>query len=116
MGLAEASEKDGNKMNATELLCKRPGCSGKIVDGVCEDCGRPPAGQSLLTDSTGTGTVGTAATATGTRASGSRRATRATRGTVTTRSRLGGGLVSLPTLPNTDPLKLILDKPEVPSA
>jgi serine/threonine-protein kinase PknG len=103
-------------MNASELLCKRPGCSGRIVDGVCEDCGRPPAGQSLLTESTGTGTVGTAATATGTRTTGSRRATRATRGTVTTRSRLGGGLVSLPPLPNTDPLKLILDKPEVPSA
>jgi len=63
-------------MNATELLCKRPGCSGKIVDGVCEDCGRPPAGQSLLTDGAGTGTVGTAATGTGTRATGSRRATR----------------------------------------
>src|SRR5215831_4223182 len=101
-------------MNATELLCKRPGCSGKIVEGVCEDCGRPPAGHSLLTEGAGTDRVGTAATGPGTRASGSRRATRSARGTVTTRSRLGGGLVSLPPMPSTDPLKLILDKPEVP--
>jgi serine/threonine-protein kinase PknG len=100
-------------MNAGALLCKRPGCSGQIVDGVCEDCGRPPVGQSLLTE--GAGTVGTAATGTATRASG-RRATRSTRGAVTTRSLLGGGLVSLPPMPSTDPLKLVLDKPEVPSA
>lgn len=29
-------------------ICKRPKCSGKIVEGVCEDCGRPPLGQSLI--------------------------------------------------------------------
>ena len=97
-------------MNASDPLCKRPGCSGRIVDDVCEDCGRPPVGQSLLTESTGTGTMGTAATGAGTRASGSRRATRTARGSVTTRSRLGGGLVSLPPMPSTDPLKLILVK------
>jgi serine/threonine-protein kinase PknG len=99
-------------MDATVQHCNRPGCSGQIVDGVCEDCGRPPRGQSLLTD--GTGTVGTAAT--GTRSSGSRRATRATRGSVTTRSLLGGGLVSLPPMPSADPLSLILRRPEVPGA
>ena len=103
-------------MSESALLCKRPGCSGLIVDGVCEDCGRPPVGQSLLTEGAGTGTVGTAATGTGTRGSGSRRATRSTRGSATTRSQLGGGLVSLPPMPSTDPLKLILDTPEVPSA
>jgi serine/threonine-protein kinase PknG len=103
-------------MNAGALLCKRPGCSGQIVDGVCEDCGRPPVGQSLLTEGAGTGMIGTAATGSGTRASGTRRTTRSTRGAVTTRSRLGGGLVSLPPMPSTDPLKLVLDKPEVPSA
>jgi serine/threonine-protein kinase PknG len=101
-------------MDVSDLLCKRPGCSGRIVDGVCEDCGRPPVGQSLLTESTGT--VGTAATGAGTRATGSRRGTRTARGSVTTRSRLGGGLVSLPPVPSADPLKLILGKPEVPSA
>ncbi|MGA2127723.1 MAG: tetratricopeptide repeat protein [Xanthobacteraceae bacterium] len=100
-------------MNAVDLVCQRPGCSGKIVDGVCEDCGRPPVGHSLLADGpSGTGTVGTAAT----RGTVSRRGTRQTRGTVTTRSRLGGGLVSLPPLPSTDPLKLIIDKPEVPAS
>lgn len=102
-------------MNAVDLVCRRPGCSGKIVDGVCEDCGRPPVGQSLLKDNTGgIGTVGTAGTAAATRGTTSRRGTRSTHGTVTTHSRLGGGLVSLPPLPNTDPLKLLIDRPEVP--
>jgi serine/threonine-protein kinase PknG len=103
-------------MNHGVLLCQRPGCSGQIVDGVCEECGRPPVGQSLLKEGTGTGTVATASTGTGTRSSGSIRATRSTRGTVTTRSRLGGGLVALPAMPSIDPLKLILENPEVPSA
>jgi serine/threonine-protein kinase PknG len=104
-------------MDATVQHCTRPGCGGKIVDGICEDCGRPPAGQSLLTESTGTGTVGTAATGTGTgtRSSGSRRATRSMRGSLTTRSRLGGGLISLPPMPSADPLTLIMGKAEVPS-
>src|SRR5262252_9238915 len=100
-------------MNQTLLVCRRPGCSGRIVDGVCEDCGRPPAGQSLIKEGTGTGTVATVSTGTGTRASGMRRATRSTRGTVTTRSRLGGGLVVLPAMPSIDPVKLILETPEV---
>jgi len=28
--------------------CERTGCDGKIVDGVCDECGRAPAGKSLL--------------------------------------------------------------------
>ena len=28
--------------------CNRPGCSGQIVDGVCEDCGRAPIGGPSL--------------------------------------------------------------------
>ncbi len=30
------------------LHCTRAGCSGQIIDNVCEDCGRAPLGQSLL--------------------------------------------------------------------
>ena len=30
--------------------CQRKGCSGTIVDGACDTCGRPPAGKSLLFD------------------------------------------------------------------
>jgi serine/threonine-protein kinase PknG len=28
--------------------CQRPGCGGTIVDGICEDCGRPPLGKTLI--------------------------------------------------------------------
>ncbi len=104
-------------MITTEIRCQRPGCSGRIVDGVCEDCGKPPLGQHLLKDLPGVAdAVGTAAAATGTRGmSGTRRGTRSVRGTVTTRSKLGGGLLSLPPLPSMDPLKLLMDRPEVPA-
>ena len=103
---------------SSEVRCQRPGCSGTMIDGVCDDCGRPAAGQSLLKDASGTvGTLGTAGTAAGTRGTGgTRRGTRASRGTLSTRSRLGGGLISLPPVPSMDPLKLVLDKPEVPAA
>ena len=104
-------------MTMTEIRCQRPGCTGRIVDGVCEDCGKPPLGQSLLKDLPGVSdAVGTAGEATATRGmSGTRRGTRTVRGTVTTRSQLGGGLLSLPPLPTMDPLKLLIDQPEVPA-
>lgn len=102
--------------------CQRPGCNGLIVDGVCEDCGRPPVGKSLIsgTSQTGrTGTVGSPTSNTGTFGSsrtGSRRATSrsGSRGSSSRRKALGGGLVSLPELPLLDPSKLILEVPEVP--
>ena len=107
-----------------EGKCQRPGCSGIIVDGVCEDCGRPPVGKSLIaeinqTSQTGaTGKTG-AAGYTGTFGSvrtGSRRASSrsATKGSSSRRRALGGGLVSLPELPKLDPSKLIMEKAEVP--
>ena len=105
-------------MAAGDLRCQRPGCSGRIIDGVCEDCGRPPAGQSLLktmvtdSDTTVGATVGTA---TGTGRQQGTKTRRGSHGTLTTRSRLGGGLISLPPQPSTDPLKLIIEKPEVPA-
>jgi serine/threonine-protein kinase PknG len=116
---AQAQDDD---MTSAELICQRPGCSGRIVDGVCEDCGRPPVGHSLLKDNpaNGAGTVGTTgiptSPLTGTGRQGATRSRRTTRGTLTTRSRLGGGLVSLPPLPSADPLKLLVEKPEVPAA
>src|SRR6516165_2159831 len=105
-------------MTMTEIRCQRPGCSGSIVDGVCEDCGKPPLGQSLLKDLPGVAdAVGIAAEAAATRGmSGTRSGTRTVRGTVTTRSQLGGGLLSLPSLPSMDPLKMLMERPEVPAA
>ena len=102
--------------------CERPGCSGLIVDGVCEDCGRPPVGKSLLTElkHSGTAAVNTQSMVTGTTGSlvtGSKRSSSRssrTAGTSSRRNKLGGGLVSLPELPSEDPLKLIKEKPEVP--
>lgn len=109
------------------VKCKRPGCTGKIEDGICEDCGKAPLGQKILTNaeklqiegSSGpgsavlnqgfaTGTVGSART-------GSRRqSSRSSHGSTNRRQALGGGLVSLPPQPSQDPLKLVMANPEVP--
>lgn len=102
--------------------CQRPGCEGIIVDGVCEDCGRPPIGKSLLggmTESTVNPIepVSKYAGTTGSARTGSKRSTSRssrTAGTSSRRSKLGGGLVILPEQQSQDPIKLILEKPEVP--
>jgi serine/threonine-protein kinase PknG len=94
--------------------CQRSGCSGIIVDGVCEDCGRPPIGKSLLAEADSAiknaGTTGSARTGSKRTSSRSSR----TAGTSSRRNKLGGGLVSLPEQPSQDPLKLVLQKAEVP--
>lgn len=107
-------------------ICQRPGCGGPMIDGVCEDCGKPAVGKSVLspgqpayipTNSVRSATVGTSATAgTGTSArTGSRRQTsRSTKGSSKRRQSLGGGLISLPPQPSLDPLKLVMAKAEVP--
>jgi serine/threonine-protein kinase PknG len=111
--------------------CERPGCNGIIVDGICEDCGRPPVGQSVLKDaatsvpsgSAGTGTSrpsglsyagysGPTGSSSGT--GSGRRTSRSSHGTSTRRSSLGGGLVNLPPQPSQDPLLTLMTNPEVP--
>ena len=106
--------------------CKRPGCSGTITDGFCEDCGKPPVGVTTISAtpaSSGRGSggdtfaTGSAATGTGTRGAGSgvrKHTSRSSRGSSSRRSTLGGGLVSLPPFPSQDPLKLVMEKAEVP--
>lgn len=99
--------------------CQRQGCNGIIVDGICEDCGRPPVGKSVLSQVLNTSTVkGTATFATGTvgssRTSSRRRTSRSSRGTSSRRKALGGGLVSLPLQPSQDPMKLVMENPVVP--
>src|ERR1039457_2988674 len=108
------------------MKCQRNGCDGEIVDGVCDDCGRPPAGTSILpnaqsaiatsisdsTFATGTGSsnhTGTTGTA---KTTGSRRTSRSgSQGSSSRRqAALGGGMVSLPPSPKLDPLKLVMEK------
>ena len=116
-------------------------CSGTVVDGLCEDCGKPAKGASLITAGLGgmdtppagladpatttrTGktasfrinypTRGTAATGASGTAKSSRRRAGVSMHTSTRRNALGGGLISLPDLPSIDPLTLLMAKPEVP--
>ncbi len=122
--------------------CQRPGCSGKIVDGVCEDCGRAPVGKSLVAAAAAAGSVRSAVSAgpastrstasavsavsssssspfsgrTGSGRTGSGRSgrtgSRGSRGS--TRRALGAGLVTLPPTPSLDPLQSLLADPVVP--
>ena len=114
----------------TAITCQRSNCTGAIVDGICEDCGRPPLGQRLLSTVAPSGAAAansisvakTVSTRTGTQATGtsartgSRRASSrsSTRGSSSRRQALGGGLVSLPPQASQDPLKLLMANPEVP--
>ena len=83
--------------------CQRQGCSGKIDDGFCSDCGLAPAGAPRVA------TAHAAPRTSPTRPSGDAR-THAGRDA----AGLGAGLVSLPPLPSLDPLARVLADPEVP--
>ena len=111
-------------------------CGGAVVDGVCEDCGKPVKAVSLI--GAGAGGIDAAPTAPADTKTGrtrnstrlttnhpkqstGKKATRPTRRragvsthTSTRRNALGGGLISLPELPSQDPLKLLMATPEVP--
>jgi serine/threonine-protein kinase PknG len=112
-------------------------CSGAIVDDVCEDCGRAAKKNTLVTAASGgldavdtatAPTTSTGRTRSSTRftvnypsrnvTAGSTKPTRRRAGqsthTSTRRNALGGGLISLPELPNQDPLNLLMAAPEVP--
>src|SRR5579862_9357328 len=111
-----------------DSVCKRANCNGKIVDGVCDTCGRPPAGASLLSAAANTGAaagVGSSRSAvtSGSTSSSSlsgrtgssrsaRSSSRASRGS--SRRALGAGLISLPPLPSLDPLQSLMADPVVP--
>jgi serine/threonine-protein kinase PknG len=117
-------------MATTAEMCQRPGCHGTIVDGICEECGRPPVGQRILqaapsapSQTTSTGTAASSGLAysgytgsTGSARTGSgRNTTRSTHASSSRRTALGGGLVSLPPQPSQDPVKLVMAHPEVPA-
>lgn len=104
--------------------CHRPGCTGTIVEGICEDCGRPPVGKSLLNaplghSNTSSSPLSSASLASGSSGSvgsgrtGSGRSSR-TGSRASTRRQLGAGLVTLPPVASLDPLKSLMDDPVVP--
>lgn len=119
-----------------DVRCQRPGCSGKIVDGFCEDCGRPPVAHAtavasrapvapppaapspVSTRSAATGSTGTAGTSSGAlsgRTGSGKSGRSSSRGArVSSRRLLGAGLVSLPPVPSQDPLQAVMTKPVVP--
>jgi serine/threonine-protein kinase PknG len=110
-------------------ICNRPGCSGKIVDGVCEDCGRAPLGTGHMVDSAAAGAAaGASARAAGTSRgssasavssssslsgrSSSHRSTHVSQRS--SRRTLGAGLVVLQPLATMDPLQALMADPVVP--
>lgn len=112
--------------------CNRPGCSGKIVDGICEDCGRPPLGApslvatmaatsaanpstraSAVSKASALSSASSASSASSLSGRGSsRRSTRASQRS--SRRTLGAGLVQLEPLPSLDPLQALMADPTVP--
>jgi serine/threonine-protein kinase PknG len=110
-------------------------CGATVLDGVCEDCGKPARKATLVTAAMGgieeTATARTGSTATtrrftvnyptrgtkiGTGGTTARRRRDISTHTSTRRNALGGGLISLPEMPSQDPLKLLMAVPEVPAA
>jgi serine/threonine-protein kinase PknG len=113
-------------MTTTALRCAS--CGGPIVDGACEDCGRVPAGQNLIGDeapaatrSSGSrrtksrGTTSSSIRVTVAVGQGAAKRVPATRGSTSRRRALGGGLVSLPFQPTTEPLDLLMQDASVPA-
>ncbi len=85
------------------MSCQRPGCTGVIEGGYCNQCGMAPAnGHSVASRSSGTSSSRT----TTSRRNGTRTAS-------TGRSHLGAGLVDVPPVPYRDPSTAVLANPEV---
>jgi serine/threonine-protein kinase PknG len=101
--------------------CAGPGCSGKLEDGYCDVCGCPPASATTggraeygtVAAVSELATVPPLASTSGTVGSRPSRRTVPSRATRSTRSRLGGGLVEVPSVPRRDPTAAVLDNPEV---
>ena len=102
--------------------CQRNSCGGEIVDGMCEDCGKPAIGKSILaTKDSPSSTKLTSVTSTSSysatvgTSSSRRKTSRSSRGSSKRRQSLGGGLISLPEQPSLDPLNSLMAKSEVPA-
>ncbi len=85
--------------------CQRTGCGGTIVDGYCDECGLAPSA---------TGRSQTEVDEVAVRPATTRTTRPRTTSTVATRrSRLGAGLVDIPTVPVSDPASAVMTDPTV---
>src|ERR687886_1522841 len=95
-----------------------PGCFGVVEDGYCTVCGRiavrKPSSPPSAGRAAGDGAASQAASGTALSPSGPtptrRTALAATRSTV--RSRIGGGIVSVPPMPVVDPTEAVIPDPQ----
>ena len=120
--------------------CLQPGCTGTIVDGYCDVCGLAPTGVAASVPAGGGGASGavggapnragpnlagpnldsmsTSSRLTSTPLGTSRTApgSRPTRrlGTAPAASRLGAGMTTVPPVPILDPMRSLMNPPEVP--
>ena len=114
-------------MNAPNVRCLMPGCTGTIEDGYCNVCGSPagaapppPASQASSSGSGGSRTARTsssrlAAQALGSARIGSGRTRRlSTSATRLRGQRMGAGLTTVPPTPPVDPLAAVMAEPVVP--
>jgi serine/threonine-protein kinase PknG len=110
--------------------CTRPGCTGTLEDGYCNECGLAapknttgasvsnPAPQSTgptpaSQASTPSGTAGTGSSRRGSGRTGSGRSGRTGTTGPSRRGALGAGLVDVPPVPYRDPSTAIMDNPQV---
>lgn len=91
--------------------CTKPGCTGKILDGYCDTCGKAVAPGPDVAVSSSLRSSGSIGTRSGS-GSSSRRSSRGSR--VNSDRILGAGFVSLPELPSQDPLLSVIADPVVP--
>ncbi len=93
-------------------ICQRNSCGGRVVEGVCDDCGKAPPGKSLLSTFKIDTSSSTAPVAAPNRATHRRRSATAP---YTRSSSRGAGVISASAPPERDPLALVLHSPEVPA-
>lgn len=122
--------------------CSYTGCSGSVVDGFCDECGRGPKVETPVIASNATAAVNATGRVAGitSRVSGARRPTAkaftgtantgshgsnasgrssrrgSSRGSSSRRRALGGGLVQMPVIPSMDPALKIMSNPRVPDS
>ncbi len=102
------------------MKCTQPGCAGEIADGYCDVCGMAPArtdAASASADAQESARGSAAGMSDQTVASpGPGRRPATTRNRPSGRSRLGAGLVEIPSIDSRDPSAAVLAAPSVPES
>ncbi|HUO74908.1 MAG TPA: tetratricopeptide repeat protein [Solirubrobacteraceae bacterium] len=98
------------------MNCEQPGCTGKIVDGYCDVCGLAPTRTTALPVAGHPKGVQPPASSMTVAAGASAVQTGTTRTRPSRRSRLGAGLVEIPSVPFRDPADAVLENPTVPES